>query len=412
MRVIIFLMGWIVWWNAPAQVSVAEFIRSAEDDPQVRSFDNQVDYLNSKPYRLSPVQKLEFRTQNRELLAYQQEYALRLNAANPWEIRNNNRYFLAYRDKISLEQELVFKEALLARYHLVIQYVYRARVKALAAVYEQLLNEQVRVLEQLSGSSYFDADEYVKLKVAVIDKAIEREEAGFELENLRNEVNLLYPEAHRKTLTWDSEKIITPEEIERVIDSLAVIAFTSRQLAYQQQKIELANREYALEKSNFNLGFLQTEFDHRRVVQERTPVNLSFGITLPVFNPNKGDMAKRRLDAIEAEYDLREVQSHLETSVDASLDKLKGAIESYRAMKLRMEETLQSDLPHKLSMIKGSNPMVMLEFEASRLKLQLLEAKQERNILLHYVNYLAVTDKLMQRPLTNYLTRTLKPVVD
>jgi hypothetical protein len=412
MRVIIFLMGWIVWWNAPAQVSVAEFIRSAEDDPQVRSFDNQVDYLNSKPYRLSPVQKLEFRTQNRELLAYQQEYALRLNVANPWEIRNNNRYFLAYRDKISLEQELVFKEALLSRYHLVILYVYRARVKAIAAVYEQLLNEQVRVLEQLSGSSYFDADEYVKLKVAVIDKAIEREEAGFELENLRNEVNLLYPEAHRKTLTWDAEKIITPEEIERVIDSLAVIAFTSRQLAYQQQKIELANREYALEKSNFNLGFLQTEFDHRRVVQERTPVNLSFGITLPVVNPNKGDMAKRRLDAIEAEYDLREVQSHLETSVDASLDKLKGAIERYRAMKLRMEETLQSDLPHKLSMIKGSNPMVMLEFEASRLKLQLLEARQERNILLHYVNYLAVTDKLIQRPLTNYLTRTLKPVVD
>jgi hypothetical protein len=410
MRLVIFLMGWIAWWSTPAQVSVAEFLRSAEDDPQVRSFDSQVDYLNSKPYRLSPLQKMEFRTQNRELLAYQQEYALRLNAANPWEIRNNSRYFLAYRDKISLEQELVFKEALLTRYNLVVMYVYRTRVKALAQVYERLLNEQVNVLEQLSGSSYFDADEYAKLKVAVIDKAIEYEEAGFDLENLRNEVNLLYPAARDKTLNWEVEELISPEEIERVIDSLAVIAFASRQLAYQQQKIELANREYALEKSNFNLGFLQTEFDHRRVVQERTPVNLSFGITLPVVNPNKGDMAKRRLDAIEAEHDFREVQSHLETSVDASLDKLKGAIERYRVMKLRMEEMLQSDLPHKLSMIKGSDPLVMLEFEVSRVKLRLLEAKQERNILLHYVSYLAVTDKLIQRPLANYLTRTLKPV--
>ena len=115
-----------------AQVTISDFIRSAEDDQEVKSVDAQINYLKSKPYRLSPLQKLEFRTQNRELLYSQQEYALRLNPANPWEMRSNNKYFEEYSSSLSIEKEVALKNALVDRYNLVILYLYYFELKSLA----------------------------------------------------------------------------------------------------------------------------------------------------------------------------------------------------------------------------------------------------------------------------------------
>ena len=77
--------------TASAQVTLAEFIKSANEDPEVKTFSEQARYLEQRTYRLPFLQRLELRTQNRELLANQQEYALRVTPANPWEVRNNNK---------------------------------------------------------------------------------------------------------------------------------------------------------------------------------------------------------------------------------------------------------------------------------------------------------------------------------
>jgi hypothetical protein len=53
-----------VWYNLSAQSGFGTFIGAAKDDPAVSMFDLQVQYLNDKPYRLAPVQKLEL--QNRK----------------------------------------------------------------------------------------------------------------------------------------------------------------------------------------------------------------------------------------------------------------------------------------------------------------------------------------------------------
>src|SRR5262245_47681027 len=101
-----------------AQVTVNDFIASALTDPEVKTFDQQVSYLKDKPFRLSPLQKMEFRYQNREISPDMQRFGLRFNPANPWEVRNNNRYFEDYQSSLSLEREIVLKEALVERYAL------------------------------------------------------------------------------------------------------------------------------------------------------------------------------------------------------------------------------------------------------------------------------------------------------
>src|SRR5687768_14387216 len=102
-----------------AQLTIGQFIQSTERDAEQKAFISQLEYLASKPYRLAPIQKLEFRTRTNELDFGRQDYAIRVNPANPWEVRNNNRYFKEYASELGFEMELLFRDALVERYTLI-----------------------------------------------------------------------------------------------------------------------------------------------------------------------------------------------------------------------------------------------------------------------------------------------------
>ncbi len=390
------------------QVTVAEFIQSSTQAPQVKTFTDQLSFLQDKPYRLSPLQKLEFRTQNRELISSQQEYGLRFTPANPWEVRNNNRYFQHYQTVLSLEKALVLKEVLTERYLLIISFVYTADLQSLAEANRKLIENQLSVLEKQATSSLFDSEEYVKLKVELLDKSVALEEIDFDVFNQRSQINQAYPAAFDKELRWSSMSLISAERIKTVVDSLHLITNASAQAVYQQQKINLAESEYNLEKANVNVGFLQTEYDQRRVEQNRTPINISLGITIPLTNPNKGDMTKSKLELIEAEHELETTQQEAQVTKEMTKNQLESLITRHRDLQKKVSELENSSLPYDLSRMKSGDPLAIMRFDESLNKLKVLQARLRRNILTSYVNYLSLHDHLQQQPLINFLTDRLE----
>lgn len=404
------LFGFLFHGQLMGQVTVTEFIKSSMTAPEVKMFTSQLSFLQDKPYRLSPLQKLEFRTQNRELLSYQQEYGIRFTPANPWEVRNNNRYFQHYQTALSLEKDLVLKEVLLGRYALIISYLYTIDLKSLAEANKKLIENQLSVLEKQSSSSLFDPEEYVKLKIELLDKSVSLEEIDLDLFNQRTEINQAYPTAFQKELPWSSSSLISVERIKEVMDSLRLLNVTSSQAAYQQQKMNLAESEYNLEKANVNVGFLQTEYDHRRVEQDRTPINISLGITIPLTNPNKGDMTRSKLDLIEAEHDLESVQQDTHVSREMASGQLESLISRYHDLQSKVLELENGTLSSDLSRMKNGDPLALIRFDESLNKLKVLQAKLRRSILTSYVNYLSVYDQLQQQPLINFLTNKLEVI--
>jgi hypothetical protein len=393
-----------------AQLSMDDFLRSAENDPEVKTVREQIRYMKEKPYRLSPLQRLEFRTQNRELDRQQQEYALRFSPANPWEIRNNNLYFKAYESSLALENELLLKEALLARYYAVINFLYHQELKKLVAENHQLITDQLSILESQSGSSYFDADEYLDLQIDHLDKSVELEEVGLELLNAINEIDRLNAKPDGTDVQWDIEQIISIYRIKNVVDSLATTSLTSIMVEYQRQKINLANSEYKLEKANINAGFIQTEFDNRRISQDRTPFNISFGITIPITNPNKGDMTKRRLESIEAQNELDEATNENRSASLIAEEKITRLVERYKNLTGKMDALQNSSLAGTLSTLKGGDPRFILRFHENQVKLKVMLAKLRRDLLTAYVDYLSFSDKLQQQPLLNYFSAALREI--
>ncbi len=393
-----------------AQLTIGEFISSAMEDPEVLTFTNQISYLGDKPYRLSPLQSMQIRMQNRELIYDQQEVGLRINPSNPWEVRNNNRYFKNYQSYLSREREIILKEALVERYYNVIELVYYAELKIFSDSMQYHLNQQLGILEKQYASSYFDADEYVKLKVEHLDNLVDAEEVDYELSSQKHRISRFYPKAHKASLDWTLSNLISIDRIERVVDSISQAGAVSTLVAYQQEKIKLAQSEYNLEKSNINLGFFQTEFDQRRVEQDRTPINISFGVTIPIVNPNKGDMAKRKLKVIEAQYDLEEATHEGETDLIIFQDRLAALIQRYRNLDSRVKELRKNNFAQTLSTMKGGDPLIVAQFNQRVGKLDDLLIQIRRDVLITYIDYLAFTDNLQQQPLINFLSPNLAPI--
>lgn len=392
------------------QVTVSEFLRSAKDDREVRLFEEQLSYLQQKPYQLSPLQKLEVRTRSNQLDPARQDYALRLNPANPWEVRHNNNYFKEFQLVLATRKAIVLKEVLAARYKLVIDFMYYRELKALAEEDKKLAEAALAVLGMQQYSDSFKGDDFVKLNLEHLNKVVALEEVSFEMDNQMDQIVEKYPAAFDQNIEWDYQRILSIDQIEKVVDSLFTSEGSNIALAYQEGKVNLANQEFKLERSNINVGFLQTQYEPYRIEQNRKPWNISMGITIPIANPNKGDMTKRKLEVMEAQYDLDEKRGELQSQRVMLHRRLKNLITRYRLTKLKMDELRNGTLAKTLTEMKGNNPLAAIQFNANTLKLQGIVLKLRQSILSTYIEFLSSTDRLQQHPITNYMSSDFEEI--
>lgn len=408
MRRALFCFIFFAWSDLSAQSGFGQFIRASQNAPAVSMFDLQVDYLNNRPYRLAPIQKLEFRTESNQLDRTRQEYALRVNPANPWELQQNNRYFKELTSSIALEKGIILKEVLIERYTLIIELVTYAGLRDLAQRKLELTQTSLSMLEKQQLSGYFDGEDYVDLKLEEMDKSVDVDEAAYETENAIRKVSSIFPEAAQAAKNWNLAEVITIEQIENLLDSLQTAVPEATSLSYYQKKIELADREYRLEKNNINLGYLQAKYEDFRIEQGRKPWSIGLGLTIPVFNPNKGDMTKRKLESIESQQELKEAKIEMDKDQVRLREQLRDLIVSHRSIEEKIKALNISSLARTLNTMQKSNPVAGVRFQGNLIKLEELALKLKQNILITYTEWLASTDALQQLPLTNYLSRNLE----
>jgi hypothetical protein len=240
-----------------AQISIGQFIKSGERATEIQIFNSQIEYLSTKPYRLAPIQKLEFRTKNNQLDPARQDYAIRINPANPWEVRNNTNYFKAFQSALSFEKDIIFKEALIERYTMITELLYFISLRKLHEEKRGLTDAQVGILEKQQGSTFFDAKDYLELKVDQMTNMVEIEEAQYEIDRQARRIGIKYSGSEPVSVNWDSEHVISVERIEQVVDSLLYDELPSAEASYKEQKIRVATAEYKLEKANIGVGFFR-----------------------------------------------------------------------------------------------------------------------------------------------------------
>ena len=173
------------------------------------------------------------------------------------------------------------------------------------------------------------------------------------------------------------------------------------EVAYREKRITLAEAEWALEKSNINVGFLQAQYQQFRVEQDRSPWSIGLGVTLPFFNPNKGNMTKRKLDRIEAEGDLADAKAEQEAGRVMLKSKVENLTNRYQSLRTKMDSLNIDALATTVQEIRNSNPVVGLRLQRSLLKSKAMQARLRMEIYLAYIEYLWFSEVLQQQPLKN-----------
>ncbi|GAA0877192.1 hypothetical protein GCM10009119_01600 [Algoriphagus jejuensis] len=379
-----------------------DFLWSALEAPEVQTLMQQNAFLETNSYKLSPIRGMEIRTETNQLDPHRQDFALRINPANPWEIKRNNEYFQTYQEVIGLDQDRKLKELLTRHYAAIIGWSYLQEQKKLKQEEQEITQSLLQILEAQRFSSFFDADDYADLKIDLLEKHADLEELNFEEEILRKEIESLFPLAKSQDIAWSMASLVPVELIEQWIQRHEARP-ENGEIAYRQKLVELASAEWALAKSNLNIGFVQAQYQQYRLEQERSPWSIGLGVRLPLFNPNKGKMAEKKLDILEAQGELTQAQDEQEAGLSLMKTKVRTLTQRYHSLQEQMESLDMEGLGENLNAIQGGNPLAELRLRRSLVKSKNVTARLKRDIYHAYIEYLAETELLQSLPMVNYL---------
>lgn len=405
---VFFFSAVIVSIQAQVPLTMEEFLASSNKAQSLLTVTNQQIFLGSKPYQLSPLRKIAFQTVSNQLDRTRQGYALRFLPSNPWEVRNTNSYFKTYEELLRIDYDRKLRESLRTHYLTVIEWIFNNEIYLLKQEEKLNTTRLLTIYEAQRSTDFFDPEEYVELKISQVDQTIELEEATFNRESVRKKIESLNESAKLNTIDWSSSNIIGVDMIETILNrSRQEKPVTGSEVSYREKQIELAMRKWRLEKSNVNIGFIQTEYEPFREENNRRPWSISIGVTIPLVNPNKGDMAQRKLQVIEAEGTLVETKREQAVAKEIVYEKMQSLLTRYQDVNQMMKSIDSNELQAAIQQLESNNPVTTLRLKSKTIKLKMLVKRLEHDLLTNYIEFLALAELLQAQPLVNYLSPDL-----
>ncbi|MCZ8355543.1 MAG: hypothetical protein O9340_12465 [Cyclobacteriaceae bacterium] len=373
------------------------FLEDVKNNSEVLMLHQQIQYLDKKQYKLAPIQKLEFRTESNQLDPNRQEYALRINPANPWEMAAQNNYFAKLNEQLKLEKEIALEDALAERYLLIIDFAFTQALLIQKQKEIYLTKQWINILDKQTYSDYFDADRYFDLMIKEIELQDEYEELKSELTSIEkvNESHSNFP---------DSASIEHFLPINALQEKLEDVIFPeSKIIQLKKLKEQAITSSIKLEKSNINIGYLQAQYQEFRIEQGRKPWNVGFGVTLPLFNPNKKNIAKRNLDLIESNLESDQDLLSQKEKVNQHYNSIKSLIERYNKIESNLTQMQSTKIKSLLVLSSDENPAIAIKVNLQVEKLNEIALELKQIIWEEYINWLKASNQLLTNSTQNVL---------
>ncbi|MCR9250103.1 MAG: TolC family protein [bacterium] len=383
-----------------AQISTDEYLLGAAEELGVLTYQEQLNYLNDKPYKLAPLRRVQFRTENDQLAEEQQEYALRIHPSNPWLVKRNNTLFESQKSILDLEANIAYKEELVKRYEDIIDYCFQKKEVELDSALLAYLKQEHEVLITITSDRNFNTDRLVDVKIESLEQLLKLEETQSQWLNTTNKIRSSINT--ELAISWTYDDLINPDSMKYMIDQLSNSADYSVELDLQQRKIELVKNEIAIEKSIDNLGFIQTDYNPWR--NNGNFFGVSLGITVPIFNPNKADVAERNLELMEEQSELELDKRKLNAEKQNLVMNFNNTHDRYQKFKNEISTLLSQETLDAYLKQKDQNPLKVLKIRSTKTKLDTKLLKYELELYKLYIQTLASFDVLQQLPFKNHLS--------
>jgi len=388
-------------------LGIAEFLKSARTDLAVTGFDRQLDWFGEKRYRLPWVNELELRTQNNVMLWGRQQYRFRMEFANPLEVRNNNRYFETQQELKVIRKQFALKQAVRERYLMAAEWITIAERLTLLRELEGLSRKRIDIIEQQAGSSSFNPDSYLEARIDLVTRQADRQEAEYQFNVLQERMAALARVPGR--VPAGPAEVIRPETIALLSDTLSRRAMVTGIMA-QLKSTELAERRIKLDRSRISFGWLQGMYSPYRVGTETNPVGFAVGVTIPVFNRNKNDVARSELAALEETAKLEAMKFSLDLSQQERMSALRMQLRQYVSTTALVEQLKKEELEATHLLTRNLDPVAAIKTRVQSMRLLQLQQQIRGRIREEWVMLLDELDLLVQSPMVNFLSEGLETI--
>lgn len=389
--------------TASAQFTMEGYLSNAIASTEIESIKEQQYYVAQHGFKSPIIREVELRMRaSRFENGSLDDYKLRFSPINPFERKANKNYRNVVQEQLNVELKFGLNEVLRVRYQVLIDHFYLSQQISLQ-------ERQLRFFENLIKMAQSQPKRFELKDVMQLDKEL----LGLQLslEKLTNErAQLTY--LIRQTYAYSGQIDIKPNQLIRLDQILGMLperldttGFENNLLIQnEQQKQLVAESELNIRKkeSFSDMGYLQAEYRYSDNQDIGESLGLQVAVLIPVTNPDKPDLERRRLDMLEDMKQLEEDKRNVDASMEFTRMEMESLFRQHMMVSSKKSkyEQLQLTANSKSSSIDTNIELYTLLADLNSKELGLYAS-----ILEKYITQLANYGLLVESPFINYLSK-------
>ncbi len=404
----VFILILFFFHQSKAQFNMEEFLATARNDLSLNPTQAKLDFLKENNFNGPWINRVEFRTRSNDTNLSQEDFRFRLTPGNPAELKANKRYYEKQVSLLNYEYREELNSALARRYALAVDHLFEHRAKARLEKQLEINNHLLEMIGRNASAYDMDLGDLIDTQSDDLDMKLEIENTTIRMREFEYLIKEFYN--FSGDLEWGQVEVI---EVNDILNLFAQFKDKPTgehiELVRMDQRNLLAAERFNIEKSESlrNIGYFQAEYDTDRGDEASDHFGYQIGIRIPIVNPDKPDLNRRKLA-------LMDDQALLEKKKDSYRKEIELAV-------LRMEHYAiqHKEITQKLEMMKEQN-FLQLNSPGKTLKIadlikinefqiDLVSKKNsiEKMIYETYLEYLDLNGVLSELPLRNYLSKNL-----
>lgn len=391
-------------------LSITNFLAMTQQQSSIQYLQQKVDFQEQTDHSIGWFDRVEFRTETNDFEFSKQDFALRAKTNTQRQIDAQNQYHQANINLSQTEQALAFKKALEQRYKWLVKMVEINDDLAAKAKLKAIYNDKLKVLKQSTGNLNFKVKDLIRAEEDLQNIEVDI----LQLKHKKTQLNsgLTNFSKNLKSVFYTPNTLVTQAQIQALLSIKIIDESNHLALARKQNQVDLIDKEFEIEESEIKnpIQYIQIELNGGDNDGFSEYISFGVGFNLPFSGNKKLDLNELALDKIEEQGEYELLKNQLEISQSQLIERIKQLITEQQLLKNQLENSQAKYTYQRMLMIEEINPIDILDLKEILVKRENAIQKLDSQILKLFVEWLSVSDKMIEKPLKNYLLQTQETI--
>jgi hypothetical protein len=408
-KLFFFLLFFFLKMPIFGQTPTATFLATAKTKTTILRQDGFINTLKSTTYKLPFVEKINAQTETDRFQLQRQQFQTRVSFNGWQEMKQEKKWQQANISVEEADKNVLFQDALLDRYALLIDY--RAALKALN-LYQKIylvFKDKRDVLQKMAKlSTNFNIEDLIKAEENVYQYQQKMADAEGAIRVMQQFSQRIFES--KDAVLFDTSNWLPLSKMRDFVDNLPKNELNNALLGQQEAKINLAQANYDVEKASTKkfIDYAQMKYGARPKDALQTELSIGLGFVVPYRGSSKTVLKKLSFKQLEEKNKLDDLRESLDLQLFSAKNELDIILKEHDSVNQQINENQTLYALDHYTQVQGGSPIVMLRMQELVLQRQARLLDLEHEAFIKYLKLLYSTGKLAALPLQNYLSASFE----